>query len=81
MSFASHRFDRKTNKKDFWPSLQKELESKIFIKNVNPKTTGLFGQLDNQGVEPTHFGKHTLTPPNFIPKQQTGSHMKAALFS
>ena len=28
-----------------------------------------------------HFGKRSLTPPNFILEQQTESHMKAEVFS
>ena len=40
----------------------------MFHLNVfNPKECGLFGQLDMRGgMESTHFGKRSLTPPNFI---------------
>ena len=32
------------------------------------------------GVDSTHFGKCTVTPPNFILEQQTESYMKAEVF-
>ena len=32
------------------------------------------------GAESAHFGKRSLTPPNFILEQQTESHMKADIF-
>ena len=49
---------------------------------VNPKRHGLFGQLDTWGGgNPPILEKCSVTPPNFIPKQQTVSHMKAEIFS
>ena len=42
----------------------------------NPKSCGLFGQLDMQGI----LRKRSLTPPNFTLEQQTEYHMKADLF-
>ena len=48
----------------------------------NPKRHGLFGQLDTWGGwNPPILEKRSVTPPNFIPKQQTVSHMKAEIFS
>ena len=47
----------------------------------NPKRDGLFGQLNRWGgADSIHFGKRTVTPPNFILEQQTVSHMKAEVF-
>ena len=48
----------------------------------NPKRHGLFGQLVTWGGG-NHPApeKRSITPPNFIPEQQTVSHMKAELFS
>ena len=48
---------------------------------LNPKRPGLFGLLNTRGgAESAHFGKRSLTPPNFILEQQTESHMKADIF-
>ena len=48
---------------------------------INPKRDGLFGQLNRWGgADSIHFGKRTVTPPNFILEQQTVSHMKAEVF-
>ena len=51
--------------------------------NFNPKRPGLFGLPNTRGGGPesAHFGKRSLTPPNFILEQQTESHMKAEVFS
>ena len=49
---------------------------------INPKRHGLFGQLDTWGGWNHPAGhKRSITPPNFIPEQQTVSHMKAEVFS
>ena len=50
--------------------------------SINPKRCGLFGLLDMRGglIQPI-LRKRSLTPPNFILEQQTGSHMKAEVFS
>ena len=56
--------------------------AKLFIFLLNPKRPGLFGLPDTRGgAESAHFGKRSLTPPNFILEQQTESHMKAEVFS
>ena len=48
---------------------------------LNPKRPGLFGLPNTRGgAESAHFGKRSLTPPNFISEQQTESHMKADIF-
>ena len=49
---------------------------------LNPKGHGLFGQLDTWGGgwNPPILKKRSVIPPNFIPKQQTVSHMKAEIF-
>ena len=63
----------------------------LYDENVNmlfnPKRCGPFwspryagGGGGGGGVDSTHFGKHTVTPPNFIFEQQTVSHMKAEVF-
>ena len=38
-------------------------------------------QIPGGGAESAHFGKRSLTPPNFTLEQQTESHMKAEVFS
>ena len=40
----------------------------------------LVSQIHGGGNHPI-LEKRSITPPNFIPKQQTVSHMKAELFS
>ena len=48
----------------------------------NPKIHGLFGQLNTWGGwNPPILEKRSVTPPNFIPEQQTVYHMKAEIFS
>ena len=55
---------------------------RISFSVFNPKRHGLFGLLDTWGGWNHPTGqKCSITPPNFIPKQQTVSHMKAELFS
>ena len=55
----------------------------FILTYLNPKRHGLFGQLDTWGGGWNHpaLEKRSITPPNFIPEQQTVSHMKAELFS
>ena len=38
-------------------------------------------QIHGGGWNPPILEKRSVTPPNFIPKQQTVSHMKAEIFS
>ena len=55
------------------------LSVKIKIMSFNPKARRLFGQLNTQaGVDSAHFGKRSLTPPNFILEQQTVSHLTSS---
>ena len=53
------------------------------LKVFNPKSCGLFGQLDIQGGGLILPGlrEHSLAPPKFISEQQTEFHMKAEVFS
>jgi hypothetical protein len=61
-------------------SITKKCASKFVF--INPKRHGLFGLLDTWGGGNHPAGqKRSITPSNFIPKQQTVSHMKAELFS
>ena len=51
-------------------------------KDFNPKARRLFDQLNmREGADSAHFGKHSLTPPNFILEQQTEFQIKAEVFS
>ena len=45
------------------------------------QTFAEFRDYAHRGMESTHFGKRSLTPPNFILEQQTVSHMKTDIFS
>ena len=66
---------------DFWASVNFKDEK---ISDFNPKRPGLLGLPNTRGggggAESAHFGKRSLTPPNFILEQQTESHMKADIF-
>ena len=69
-------------KKEEWSELEKMHTGTSQLWSFNPKRPGLFGLPDTRGgAESAHFGKRSLTPPNFILEQQTESHMKAEVFS
>ena len=70
------------NVHNIWYTLSRTSEEKewtlhkISFENtaLNPEKPGLFGQLNTRGkgVESTHFGKRTLTPPHFHSRPTKG---------